>query len=47
MDKKELLNLLNEIEEVAKHEEKWGGNSKYYQGVLDCVKAIKTAMGVK
>lgn len=47
MTNTELLNLLNEIEEVAKHEEKWGGNSKYYQGVLDCVKTIKTALGVK
>ena len=47
MDKDELTKLLDEIEEVAKHEEKWGGNSKYYQGVLDCVKAIKTAMGVQ
>jgi hypothetical protein len=47
MDKTELIKLLNEIEEVAIHEEKWGGNSKYYQGVLDCVKTIKTAMGVQ
>lgn len=47
MDKTELIEVLNEIEEVAKHEAKWGGNPKYYEGVLDCVKTIKTAMGVE
>ena len=46
MDKTELLKLLNEIEETAKHQERWGSNPKYYKGVLDCVKTIKTAMGV-
>lgn len=45
MDKKELLNLLNEVEEVAKI--KWGKNPLYYKGVLDCVKTIKAAMGVE
>jgi hypothetical protein len=47
MDKTELIKLLNEIEETAKHEAKWGKNPKYYKGVLDCVKTIKTAMGVE
>ena len=47
MDKTELIKLLNEIEETSKHEAKWSKNPKYYQGVLDCVKTIKTAMGWK
>lgn len=47
MDKTELIKLLNEIEETAKHEEKCGKNPKYYKGVLDCVKTIKTALGVE
>lgn len=47
MDKTELIKLLNEIEETAKHEYKWGKNTTYYKGVLDCVKTIKTAMGVE
>ena len=47
MDKMELIKLLNELEETAKHEEKWSKNSKYYRGVLDCVKTIKTALGVE
>lgn len=44
MDKNDLLKLLNEIEETANHEYKWGKNPKYYKGVLDCVKTIKTAL---
>jgi hypothetical protein len=47
MEKTELIKLLNEIEETAKHEYKWGKNPKYYKGVLDCVKTIKTALGVE
>ena len=46
MDKTELIKLLNEIEETAKHEAKRGNNPKYYKGVLDCVEIIKMAMGV-
>ena len=47
MDKTELIKLLNEIEEAAKHEAKWGESKQYYKGVLDCVKTIKTAIGVE
>jgi hypothetical protein len=47
MTNTELIELLNEIEETAKHEYKWGKNAKYYKGVLDCIKTIKTAMGVE
>ena len=47
MTKTELIELLNEIEETAKSKEKWGKNPLYYKGVLDCVKTIKTAMGVE
>lgn len=46
MDKTELIKLLNEIEETANHEIKWGNKQRYYKGVLDCVKTIKTAIGV-
>jgi hypothetical protein len=47
MDKTELIKLLNELEETAKHECKWGRIPNYYRGVLDCVKTIKTALGVE
>lgn len=46
MDKTELVKLLNELEETAYHEIKWGKKQRYYAGVLDCVKTIKTALGV-
>jgi hypothetical protein len=47
MDKTELIKLLKELEETANHEIKWGKNARYYAGVLDCVKTIKTALGVE
>lgn len=57
MDKTELIKLLNELEEAGQKsldEAKGKGLTKkynyyngYYKGVLDCVKTIKTAMGVE
>ena len=44
MDKTELIKLLTDIEETAKHEYKWGKNASDYKGVLDCVNTIKTAL---
>jgi hypothetical protein len=57
MDKTELIELLNELEEVSQKSideaknkgltTKYNYYTGYYNGVLDCVKTIKTAMGVE
>lgn len=57
MDKNDLLKLLNELEEVSQKSideaknkgltTKYNYYTGYFKGVLDCVKTIKTAMGVE
>ena len=46
MQKADFVKFLNELEETAKHECKWGKNASYYKGVIDCIKTIKQAFGV-
>lgn len=41
IEMKDLIKVLNEIEQSAKHESKWGENKQYFKGVLECVQEIK------